>query len=256
MAKILGLQPRTAAVTGGVVLVAAVGYFWWRNRQSQQQAATPAASTGCTDSSGNSVPCPDATGIDYSGELSVIQAELESLMAAQGADTDTDTDGTGTTKTKTVTVPNVKGKAVTAAVAEIKAAGLVAGPHPASGTVTGQTPAGGAKVKAGSKVDLDVASAGVTVDHPGQGAPGAVTDLRTSNVTAGGFRARWRKPAGTTHYTYDVTYQGKLVKSGNVTASAVTVSGLVRDHTYTFRVRACDHSGCGPEAQAAVKTRG
>lgn len=265
MAKILGLQPRTAAIAGGGILAAAVGYFWWRNRQSSSApaAASGTGTTGCTDSTGASVPCPDASGIDYSGELSVIQSELESLLAAEGqSGSSSSGTGTGTTTvTGTVTVPKVTGMTATAAVAALKAAGLVAGSEGKNGgaaTVNSQTPGAGAKVAAGSTVDLGLAQDAIKGSPPppvaGQ-VPGPVTGLTTSAVTAGGFRATWREPAGTTHYSYDVTYQGKQVKSGSVTSAAVTVSGLTRNHTYTFHVRACSAAGCGPAAEAAVKTR-
>jgi beta-lactam-binding protein with PASTA domain len=90
--------------------------------------------------------------------LSVIQTELESLLASQHADTDA---GGGTTTTTTVTVPRVIGMSVAAADAAIKAVGLVPGAHSDQvGTVNGQTPAGGAKVAKGSTVDLSVAGTG------------------------------------------------------------------------------------------------
>lgn len=87
--KIAGIDRRTAIVFG-VALLGAVGYFLWKRHSS---AAKPAATTGaatgsCTDANGNPVPCEQMAGIDYAGQLSVIQTELESLMAAQGNDTD------------------------------------------------------------------------------------------------------------------------------------------------------------------------
>lgn len=123
MAKILGLSPRTAAIAGGGALVVAAGVFWWRRRtSSQQQASSSASSTGCTDSSGNSVPCPDSTGIDNAGQLGVIQTELESLLADEGkapaADKDKDTDKDGGTPSHDPGPPgeprNLKISAVTA----------------------------------------------------------------------------------------------------------------------------------------------
>lgn len=94
--RILGLRPRTALITAGLALGGALAYMWWRNRQASAAASTAATSTtGCTDANGNAVPCPDSSGVDYSGELSVIQTELESLLASQAGDTDTDTDTQG-----------------------------------------------------------------------------------------------------------------------------------------------------------------
>lgn len=83
--KVLGLKPRTAIIVGGGVLVAAVIYMLWKRKQSATTTASSSASSS-------------TSGIDYGGELSVIQSELEDLLAAQGKDTDsTGTSGGGTT---------------------------------------------------------------------------------------------------------------------------------------------------------------
>lgn len=84
--KVLGLKPRTAIIVGGGVLIAAVIYMLWKRKQS----ATTTASTSASSST---------SGIDYGGELSVIQSELEDLMAAEGQESSsgTSSSGTGTT---------------------------------------------------------------------------------------------------------------------------------------------------------------
>jgi len=100
--RILGMPPRTALIVTGGAAAAGIVYFWWRRRQ-QPAAAGSAASTGCTDGQGNAVPCPDATGIDYSGELSVIQSELEGVLADEGHEEGGT--GTGAENGKPVTTP-------------------------------------------------------------------------------------------------------------------------------------------------------
>lgn len=81
--KILGLKPRTAALAGGGIFAVALAYLWWKRRGA---AAKPTVSSSASSST---------SGIDYGGELSVIQSELEDLLAAEGQGS-TGT-GTGTT---------------------------------------------------------------------------------------------------------------------------------------------------------------
>lgn len=82
--KVLGLKPRTAIIVGGGVLVAAVIYMLWKRKQSATTTSSASASSSTS------------TGIDYGGELSVIQSELEDVMAAEGQESSSGT-GTGTT---------------------------------------------------------------------------------------------------------------------------------------------------------------
>jgi Fibronectin type III domain len=86
--KVLGLKPRTAFIAGAAILAAAIGYMLWKRHQS---AATPATTSASASSS--------TSGIDYGGELSVIQSELEDLLAASGQSSSST--GTGTTTTGT-----------------------------------------------------------------------------------------------------------------------------------------------------------
>jgi len=97
--KILGLPRRTALIGGGVALAAIVGYLLWRRRQASKTASASSASASSSTTG--------AYGVDYGGELSVLQSELEDLLAAEGqepAGTATGTaTGTGTTTTTTGT---------------------------------------------------------------------------------------------------------------------------------------------------------
>jgi cytoskeletal protein RodZ len=92
--KVLGLKPRTAIIAGGGILLLAVGYFLWKKHQA---AATPATQSASASSS--------TSGIDYGGELSVIQSELEDVLAAEGQSSSStgtsSTTGTGTSSTGT-----------------------------------------------------------------------------------------------------------------------------------------------------------
>jgi hypothetical protein len=82
----LGLTKQQLYYGGGAFVIALVWFVWHRKQQaaaaSTQQTAT---SSECTDAQGNPTPCAEANGIDYSGQLSVIQTELESLLAGGAA---------------------------------------------------------------------------------------------------------------------------------------------------------------------------
>lgn len=263
--RIMGLPPRTALIVAGVGLVGGLGYLWWRSRQAaSQSASTTAPSTGCTDSAGNSVPCPDSSGVDQSGELSVIQTELETLASEEGNEdtgTGTTTPGTGTTTT-TVTVPKVTGMGAAQAAAAIKAAGLVPGPQASkSGVVTSQTPGPGARVAKGSTVDIAVTPPKETGGKPptsgqppvkGGSAPAQPSGLQITDAGGTGFKAEWKRVTGASTYQFRITYQDKLVHSGTTPATSATVSGLQPDHSYTFHVKACNKNGCSAETNGPV----
>lgn len=189
----LGLRPRTALIVAGVAVAGGVVFFWWRSRQAAK-AAPPASSTGCTDSSGNAVPCPDASGIDMSGQLSVIQTELESLLAGEGKEPaaagggeDGGKDGGG--GSQVATVPNVVGDNWGAADNAIRRAGLmpkVRGAATLKGinthrTVTAQSPHSGAHVKRGSAVTVTLTPAGKAKAPAGGGGGGGESESDTGS---------------------------------------------------------------------------
>lgn len=97
--KILGMN-RTTLIIVGVAAAAGVAWYLYKSRGSAATTANPNQQTGttgeCTDANGNPTPCEDMAGVDYAGQLSVLQTELESLLAQQGTGTTT---ATGTTTT-------------------------------------------------------------------------------------------------------------------------------------------------------------
>jgi hypothetical protein len=102
-AKLFGMNRNTVIIVG-LATVAGVAYYIWKSRQgASTAAANPNQQTGttgeCTDANGNPTPCEDMAGVDYSGQLSVLQTELESVLAGQG------TAATTTTSTGTTTAP-------------------------------------------------------------------------------------------------------------------------------------------------------
>lgn len=80
---------RTWLIAGGVAMAAGIGIYLWRQRQASTAAA---ASTTAGTSSTTS-----ADVVDQAGELSVIQSELEALLAQEGSEPATTTGGGTTT---------------------------------------------------------------------------------------------------------------------------------------------------------------
>lgn len=154
--RILGMKPMTAYLVFGGVLLAGIGIYLWKQHQAAAAAAAaPAADTNtngdCTDSQGNTVPCPGDGDQDYSGELSAIQTELESVLAAQGATTTTGTTTTSTTGKGVV--PNLMGLQSVAAQNEAAHYGFKV-KFSGAGTVVSQTPGPGSEAVKGSVIDL------------------------------------------------------------------------------------------------------
>jgi hypothetical protein len=96
--RIFGL-PRNVVIIGGVAFLAALGYILWKRSQANAAAVASNAASTTTPNNGS---------VDYAGELSVIQTELEALLAGQGQPT-------GTT-TVTATSPPPAGSPVAVAV--------------------------------------------------------------------------------------------------------------------------------------------
>jgi hypothetical protein len=237
----------------GVALAAGAAWYLWKQHQANAAAAAPAADTTGTAST-------DANAVDYAGQLSVIQTELEALLAEDGA---SGAAGGTTTATGTVTVPKVTGMTATAAKTALAAVGLKAGSEGSNGgsmIVNSQTPGAGAKVAAGSTVDLGVVQSGATGGKPGGGGgtqpkPGPVPGVHAVKVTATSVGLAWGKVGDANSYEVRTTYQGKVVKHATTRGTSATVSGLTPVHTYGFHVAAVNSAGTGPEGDVQVKTK-
>lgn len=202
--RFLGLRPRTALIIGGVALAGGVGYFWWRRRTAK--TATSSASVSAS-----------AYGVDQSGELSVIQAELEQLLSQEGQPVASGGGG-GT--------PGGGGSG--------------SGSGDGSGTGTGTGTGGKPKGSGGSG---------------GPGKPAMPTGVHATKVTSTSVTLAWHKAPGATSYRIHVTYQGKRVHDSSTQGNSATVSGLTPDHTYTFHVASVGPGGTSAETNGpAVKT--
>jgi Fibronectin type III domain len=210
--KILGLKPKTAMIGGGIVLALAIGYLLWKRSQASAAATTAAAdTTGTTDTSGS--------GIDYGGELSVIQSELEDMLAAEGTEPST---GTGT------------------------GSGTGTGTGSGTGSGSGSGSGGGTGTKTGPPP---------TATKPAK--PGMPSGVHATKTTANAVTLAWNKAPNATSYRVRATYQGKLVGSQQtVNGTSATISGLHPDHTYTFHVASVGLGGTSAETNGpAVKTK-
>lgn len=166
--KIMGMKPLTFYLAMGGAVVAGIAFYIYKRNQASS-SSSPAATAGapCTDASGNSgtydssgncIATENTTSGDNAGELSVLQAELESLLAQQG------------TSSGNVTVPDVTGQTAGEAHNVLTAAGLKPVADPAqkpADKVTSTTPKAGTSVASGSSVLITASSAsGTTVKVP------------------------------------------------------------------------------------------
>ena len=235
--KILGMKPQTAAVVGAVVFAGAVGFFVWRSKKKSASSSGTSASTSA-----------GAYGMDYAGQLSAIQSELESLMgqgsASAGAGSGaggsgyggyggSGTPGSGTS-TPAPPVSGTTGSATTGAGGGTTT--TTTAPPPAS-TTASAAPAPAAPAK--------------------MSPPTMPTGVTVSNITATGFTVHWAPDPRTSMYRVRVTYQGALAKQVQVgPVASAAVSGLTADHTYTVHVAAGNSGGFsaetnGPTAKTA-----
>jgi len=229
----------------GALAVGALVYIVWKKR-SQSSAAAPASSTAseCTDANGNSVPCDQS---DYSGQLSALQTELESLLAAEGqsaaAGGTTTTSTGGTTSTG---APTGGGSPATYTwyengVEQQGTAAQMAAAYAATGTNAGQVVPGGTGTPAASTT-----TAAKTLPAP--------SGVHSTKVTTSSITVAWTAVPGATGYRIRVTYQSALVSTQQVTGTSATISGLTSDHTYGIHVATVNAAGTGAEGDTDIKT--
>jgi hypothetical protein len=144
---------KEALIAGGVALGLGLLYMWWKNRQSA--AAATAAAPAAADTT------PSAASTSPTGLLTAWFHDHAGTTTTTTAGSTTTTTTGGSTGSATGTVPDVTGKRVNTAIAELRAAGF--GYKSGSGSrnpnhtyvVSGQSPAGGASAAPGSTVTLD-----------------------------------------------------------------------------------------------------
>jgi hypothetical protein len=222
--RIFGLKPKTLLIIAGITLAGAIGFILWRRSQASSAAAATTADTGTS------------TDVDYSGELSAIQTEIEALQqedapsgssgtpAGGGGSGTGSSSGGGQTPPSNAGAPPVTPKAPPASPVH---------------TVTGSPAGGGPPAPAAKKKTP---------------APPAPSGVKAVKVAPTAIEVAWAKTPGATGYLARVTYQGKLVKSQSTSTPAITISGLTPDHTYGVHVAARNAGGTSPEGDLSVKT--
>jgi hypothetical protein len=158
--------------------------------------------------------------------------------------------------TGTVTVPNVKGKTATAAVAALQAVGLKAGSEGAkggTGIVSSQTPGAGAKIAKGSTVDLGLAKGGT-----GGKSVGAPTGLAVTDKSGHSLRVSWKRVSGATGYHLVLTEIGtanRVPQDVGASAATAVFTNLKGGHHYSVSVWAEPEGGpVGSGPHATVNT--
>lgn len=192
-------------IATGVVFAVVVGVIIWRRHAASSASSstgTTASSSECTDSTGASVPCDQA---DNSGDLSALQTELESLLAAEGQ-SGASGGGGGVIPVDTGTSPS----------------GTDSGTSSSSGTSATPT-----------------TSTGSTATATAAKKAGAISNLQASGETKTSAKISWNAATGATGgYAYRVTeMNGTLVKSATTKATSVTLSGLHPGWEYNFGIQ-------------------
>lgn len=213
--RIFGLPRRTVLIGGGVVLAGSLGYLLWKRRQASASSAAKSASASSSTTG--------SYGVDYGGELSVLQSELEDMLAAEGQEPASTGSGTGGG-----TGSGTGGGTGT---------GTAPAGNPPSGTPGGKTVTG-------------------TIPPDTKAKPGIPTGVHPTKTGKDSVTLAWNRAPNATSYRVRVTYQGKLVGSEHtVNGTSATISGLHADHTYTFHVAAVGPGGTSAETNGpAVKT--
>jgi hypothetical protein len=217
--KILGMKPRTALISGGVILAAAIAWFWWKGRQSSPSSSATSSSAS-------------ASAYSNAGQLDAIQEELDELLSQEGSSAGS---GTGSSTTGT-------GSAAGSGSSSGGSGTTTTTPPPATTTTTAPPP------------KTTTTPPPKTTAKPKPAMPSGV---RETKVTASSVTLTWAKTANATSYRVRVTYQGKLVGAPHLTTgTSVTVSGLGANRTYTFHVAAIGPGGTSSETNGpAVKTK-
>lgn len=205
--KYAGLTRNQWFIVGGV-FAAALGYILWKRHQASTAAAagstgaTNAGSNECTDANGNPVDCNE----QFAQELADMANALDQLQAQSGSGAG----GTGVSGTVGTTPTSTTPDTVTGAPATTQP----------SGTPTTST--------------------GTTVKPPVKTA-GAITGLKSSDVTKTSFKASWNAASNATGgYSYIVRDLASHTQTsaGKTTATSVTVSGLKSGTDYNFGIQA------------------
>lgn len=231
--KILGVPQKTFLIMIGAGLVVGIGFLLWRKYQAGAQAGASNASTAGS-----------ATPVDQSGELSVIQSELEALLQQDGlqpAGATTTGGGSGGGQSWG------NGGGYSGGGGSGSGGGDSSGGS-GSGSGSGTASDGGAGMTSGG-------ASGTTTPTTKSGAPAAPTGGQAT-TTATGATVTWNAN-GASKWSVKITGPGKINGFTNtVTVPKAVYSGLESGHTYTVTVTPLSASGTpGPSGNVNVVTK-
>jgi len=229
--RILGMKPMTAyLVFGGALLVGIVAYLIREHQAAAQQAAT-----GATSGSGSGT----AGDIDYSGELSAIQAELEALQQA-GTGGATGTSGGGSSGGGAWW----NGGGDTGGSGDNSGTGTGTG-----GGTSGATTGGGGTASSGSSGSSGgTTSSGSSGSTSSGGAPKTAPGNVSASPSSLCLKVTWSAVSGATSYEVDVfKLDSGNIWDGHVTGTSASIGEVGKAAAQGYvKVRAVNASGAGP----------
>lgn len=231
--RILGMKPMTAyLVFGGALAIGIVAYLI-----KQHQAASAANATTAAAGQGAAAGAATATGIDYSGELSTIQTELEALLAQQGVTT-----GTGAAQGNGGGWSGGWGQGGSGGDTGSDSGG-------SSGGVNGGSSSGGSSASGGSSPSTGGSSSS-------SGTPAAPSGGHVVSVSNNDAVVAWN-PNGAAKWNLKITGPGAI--NGHTATVGIpqgTYSGLEAGHTYDVTVTPVSASGqTGPSGVITIVTK-
>jgi hypothetical protein len=237
--KILGVPRRTFLIIIGSGLVVGIGFLLWRKYQSGAAAGASTASTA-----GASQP------VDQSGELSVIQSELEALLQQDGLQPAGTTTGSGGGSGGGQSWGNGGGWSGGGSGDGGSSGG--GGGSAGSGTASD---GGAGMAGSGTATTTTGGASGTTTPTTSSGKPAAPTGGKAT-TTATGATVTWN-PNGAAKWSVKITGPGKINGFTNtVTVPKAVYSGLESGHDYTVTVTPLSASGTpGPSGNVNVETK-
>lgn len=246
--KILGVPRTTFYLAVGGAVIVGLAFYWWRNYQAAQQSASTASTTGTT-----------GTGVDYSGELSTIQTELEALLQQEGVTTT----GTGTTGSgggqSWGNGGGWSGGGGSGSGGDYGGSSSDNSGSSSSGSSSGSSSNSGSSTAVNGAGSPPVTSSGssstTTTASTASKAPPGPTGGRVVSVNNNDATVAWNAN-GASKWNLKITGPGAINgHTATVTSPQGVYSGLEAGHTYTVTVTPLSSTGvAGPSGNITIKT--
>lgn len=233
--KLFGL-PRNVVIAFGLAAGGTILYLWWKNR------GNAAAADGTNAAAGSGTQQFTTSGVDYSGELSVMQTELEDILQAIGPSTGAGSQGSG---------GGWDGGGSYSGSGGYGSGGswdAGTGQGTDSGTSTGQN----GSTSSGSTGSTSTGSSSTGSTSSG-GTPQTSPASISASVSGSKVVLSGSTVGGATGYEWQVALpSGTLWHDSKTTVPSATYSPVPTTGVYHYKVRATNAAGAGP--WSAVKT--